>query len=61
MNADVIAEYAPRIIQTAGQVVAIAAIIAPFTPTPADDGILMAAKKILDLLACNWGFARNKK
>lgn len=41
------------------QVVGVAAVIARFTPTPVDDGIILAIRKILDQLAMNAGHAEN--
>jgi len=40
-------------------VIAAAAVIASFTPTPKDDGILLIMKKVLDALAFNFGKAKN--
>ncbi len=36
-------------------------MIATFTPTPVDDGILAALRKVLNLLAFNWGEAENAR
>ena len=36
------------------------AFIATLTPTPKDDGFLFVLKKGLDLIAFNWGKAKNK-
>lgn len=66
MTADSIAQA----INTAGSIVAgllavsytvigVASVIAALTPSPKDDGYLMAARKILDAVACNWGYAKN--
>jgi hypothetical protein len=52
---------APEYLQIAGSIIGAAAVVATFTPTPADDGILMIAKRILDIFACNFGKAKNKK
>ena len=41
-------------------VVGVLSIIAAFTPTPVDDGILAALRKILNLGAMNIGQAENK-
>lgn len=52
---------APQYLQIGLQVVGVASAIAAVTPTPKDDGILFAVRKILDFLACNWGSAKNQK
>lgn len=44
----------------AGVVVSVAAPIAAITPTPTDDGVVSAARKVLDVLACNFGNAKNQ-
>lgn len=43
------------------QIVGVAAVVARFTPTPVDDGVVMVARKILDQIAMNAGHAENKK
>lgn len=40
-------------------VVGALSMIAAFTPTPVDDGILAALRKILNFAAFNWGEAEN--
>lgn len=37
----------------------LAAAIAALTPTPTDDGVVALVRKVVDLLAFNWGHARN--
>ena len=61
MNVDQLVTDAPRYLQYAGNVIAIASMVAAMTPTPADDGVLLVAKKILNLFAFNIGHAMNKK
>lgn len=53
--------YLQQGLHIASVVVAVAAPIAAITPTPADDGILAAARKVLDVLAFNFGNAKNKE
>ena len=43
----------------ATQIIGVAAIIARFTPTPVDDGVVLFLKKILDWVAMNEGQAIN--
>lgn len=47
------------LIEIASMVVAIAAIIASMTPTPKDDGVVSLLRKIVDILAFNFGNAKN--
>lgn len=42
-------------------VVAAAAALASVTPSPKDDGVVAKMRAILDLLAFNFGFAKNDK
>lgn len=42
------------------QVVTLAAAIAAVTPGPKDDGVVASIRRIIDLLALNFGFAKNK-
>jgi len=42
-------------------VVAAAAAITALTPSPKDDGVVAKARAFLDLLAFNFGFAKNDK
>lgn len=55
-----IVEHAPQYIQIATSVVGIASIIAAMTPTPADDGVVLTIRKVLDFLAFNFLNAKNK-
>jgi len=41
--------------------IAAAAAIAALTPTPKDDGIVAKVRKVVDFLAMNWLFAKNKE
>jgi hypothetical protein len=45
----------------ASLVVAVAAAIAAVTPTPADDAILYRVRQVIDIVAFNWGHAKNAK
>ena len=49
-----------HILLTITSIVALAAHIAPLTPTPEDDKAVAFAKKILDYIAGNYGNAKNK-
>lgn len=42
-------------------VVTLAAAVAALTPTPKDDGIVAGVRKIVDLLAMNFGNAKNQR
>jgi len=42
-------------------IIALAAHIAPLTPTPEDDKAVAWAKKLMDFLAGNYGNAKNKQ
>lgn len=42
-------------------VVTVCAAIAAATPTPKDDGFAAKMRKVVDLLAMNWGHATNKR
>jgi len=52
---------APEYLEIAGSVIATAAVIATFTPSPVDNGVLVILKKILDVFAMNFGKAKNAK
>lgn len=54
-------EKAPEYIQVALTVVGTASAIASITPTPKDDLVLMVLHKILNVLAFNFGKAKNEK
>jgi hypothetical protein len=49
-----------HILVTITGIIALAAHIAPLTPTPEDDKAVAWARKLLDLLAGNYGNAKNK-
>lgn len=49
------------IIAIATAIIAAASAIASLTPTPVDDGILLKIRKVVDVLALNFGNAKNKK
>ena len=50
-----------HILLTVTSIVALAAHIAPLTPTVEDDKAVAWAKKLLDLIAGNYGNAKNQK
>jgi hypothetical protein len=50
-----------QILLTITSIIALAAHIAPLTPTPDDDKAVALAKKILDYIAGNYGNAKNKQ
>lgn len=41
-------------------VVGVASMVAAITPTPKDDNAIAAVRKVLDLLAFNFGNAKNR-
>ena len=41
--------------------VTLASLVAALTPTPTDDAVLAQVRKLVDLVACNWGHAENAK
>jgi hypothetical protein len=49
-----------HILVTITGIIALAAHIAPLTPTPEDDKAVAWARKLLDFLAGNYGNAKNK-
>jgi hypothetical protein len=53
-------ESAPVWLSAASMVIATASGIAAITPTPKDDGVLLVARKILDVLALNVAAAKNQ-
>lgn len=61
MTVDQFVNEAPQYLQVAGMVIGAAAAVAAFTPTPADDGILLVLRKIIDFLALNFKNAKNEK
>lgn len=46
--------------QIAASAVGVAAMVAALTPTPKDDNAIAAVRKVLDLLAFNFGNAKNR-
>jgi len=50
-----------HILLTVTSIIALAAHIAPLTPTVEDDKAVAVAKKILDVIAGNYGNAKNQK
>ena len=42
-------------------IVAVAAAVSALTPSPRDNGVVAKMRTILDLLAFNFGFAKNDK
>lgn len=58
---DYVTAHAGDILTIASYVIAAAAAIAALTPTPADDGIIKAIRKVVDFLALNVGHAKNEK
>jgi hypothetical protein len=50
-----------HILLTVTSIVALAAHIAPLTPTVEDDKAVAWAKKLLDVIAGNYGNAKNQK
>lgn len=51
--------YGDTMLAIASGVVSVSAMVAALTPTPADDGIVRVARKVIDLLAFNFGHAKN--
>jgi hypothetical protein len=49
-----------HILVTITSIIALAAHIAPLTPTPEDDKAVAWARKLMDFLAGNYGNAKNK-
>ena len=55
-----IAYYAPRVFDVAFIIVAAASAIAALTPTPADDSFVAHIYKVIDILAMNVGYAKDR-
>lgn len=53
-------ERAPVWLTGASMVIATASGVAALTPTPKDDGVLLMARKVLDVLALNVAAAKNQ-
>ena len=49
-----------NLVSTITLIVNVASIIAAVTPTPKDDMWIGKLYKLVDLAACNWGFAKDK-
>jgi hypothetical protein len=49
------------IIKWAPVVFIVAGAVTAATPTPKDDGILKTVRRVFDILAFNFGHAKNKK
>ncbi|RJF94567.1 hypothetical protein D3874_01645 [Oleomonas cavernae] len=49
-----------RLLALAAGLVAVASALAALTPTPKDDGIALALRRLIDLIALNVGHARRK-
>lgn len=52
--------YAPRVFDIAFIIVAAASAIAALTPTPADDSFVARVYKVIDILALNVGYAKDR-
>ncbi len=52
---------AQQVVEIVTQVIGVASIIAAFTPTPIDNAVLVAIRKIIDLGAFNFLNAKNEK
>lgn len=48
-----------KIAEVLPQIIAIAALVTAITPSPVDNAVLLAVRKVLDILALNWGHAKN--
>ena len=57
---DWILENKLNLFNIATAVVALAAAVTALTPSPADDGLVTKVRAVLDFLAFNFGFAKNK-
>jgi len=49
----------PQWLEIATMIVTLAATIAAVTPSPKDDGIVKTLRTVVDLLALNFGHAKN--
>lgn len=58
---DSITDKIPDWIELAAAIVGLASMIAAVTPTAKDDGVIAVVRKVIDLLAFNFGSARNAK
>ena len=55
-----IIDKAPQYFELAASVIGVASIITAMTPTPADDGVLLVIKRILNIFALNIGHPQTK-
>jgi len=55
-----IANNGEHLLALAAGLVAVASALAALTPTPRDDGIVLALRRLIDLIALNVGQARRK-
>lgn len=55
-----VADYGRNLFEIAFAIIAAASAVAALTPTPADDRLIGKAYRLLDLLALNVGFAKDK-
>jgi len=55
-----IANNGEHLLALAAGLVAVASALAALTPTPRDDGIVLALRRLIDLIALNVGHARRK-
>lgn len=61
MNLNDVVNALPVIIDVTSKVIAGAALVAAITPTPKDDKVIGKVRKVVDFLALNIGFAKNRK
>lgn len=54
-------EKLPMYIELAVHVIAAASVIAALTPTPKDDSVVSKVRAVVDLLAFNFGNAKNAR
>ena len=57
---DWILEHKLDLLNALTAIVAAAAAVAALTPSPKDDGIVAKLRAVIDFLAFNFGFAKNK-
>ena len=55
-----VAEYGALFLDFGFAIIASASAIAALTPTPADDHLLAKAYRFLDMLALNFGYAKDR-
>lgn len=54
-----ITQNASFLIDIVAKIIAAAAAVAALTSSPKDDGVLSSIRKVIDMLALNWGNAKN--